>query len=390
MKSKFLSEKYWNSGATAMAQAATLTNQKELINLSLGDPDFITNNEIIEATMNDAKLGHTKYTKTNGDPELIDEIIKHYKNQYNFNIKSDELMCSVGACHGMYLALQTIIDDGDEVIIPEPYFTPYKEQLALVNAKMITLKTNGSDGFSINVDDLEALITDKTKAIVINSPNNPTGAFYNKELLIKISSIAIKYDLLILSDEVYDDFIYNDTFCPIASLDGMKDRTITMGSFSKSFAMTGWRIGYVIAPSYIIECMKNINEGICFTAPSVSQRAALHALRMRDKVQPSMIEEFKQRMFYSYERIQNIKLLHVEKPSSSIYLFVDIRGTNMTSFEFAKLLLEQKCVSVIPGNAFGDSGEGYIRIACTQGIDKLEIAFDRIDDFIANICKTLL
>lgn len=384
MENKFLSKKYWNSSATAMAQAATLTNEEELINLSLGDPDFITNSEIIEAAMNDAKLGHTKYTKTNGDPELIDEIIKHYKNKYSFNIDPSELMCSVGACHGMYLALQAIINDGDEVILPEPYFTPYKEQLALVNAKMITLKTYGDDGFSVNVDKLEALITNKTKAIILNSPNNPTGAFYDKELLEKISSIAIKYDLLILSDEVYDDFMYNDIFCPIASFNGMKERTITMGSFSKGFAMTGWRIGYVIAPSYIIDCMKNINEGICFTASSISQRAALHALRLRDKLQPSMVEKFKQRMFYSYERIKNIKGITVVKPSSSIYLFVDIRGTNMTSSEFTKLLLEKKYVSVIPGNAFGDSGEGYIRIACTQGIDKLKIAFDRIEEFISD------
>lgn len=382
MKNKFLSQKYWNKSATPMADAAALINMKELINLSLGDPDFITDSKIIEEAMNDAKCGHTKYTETSGDPELIAEIIRYYKDEYDFTAKPDELMMVVGACHGMYLALQAIIDNGDEVILPEPYFTPYKEQLSLAGAKMVSLQTYGSDDFSIDADKLESLITKKTKAIIINSPNNPTGAFYNKELLKKISYLAVKYDLLILSDEVYSDFVYDDAFCPIASLENMKERTITIGSFSKGFAMTGWRIGYVIAPSFIINCMKDINEGICFTAPSVSQRAALHALKMRYSIQPAMIEEFRQRMFYSYERISNIKGLHVQKPSSGIYIFVDIKDTGMTSSEFSKLLVIQKGVLVLPGNAFGASGEGYIRIACTQKIDKLRIAYDRIEEFL--------
>ena len=387
MKNKFLSKKYWENSSTAMAAAATLTNTKELINLSLGDPDFITDSNIIEEAMNDAKCGHTKYTQTNGDPELIDEIIKYYKDEFNFTVNTDELMMVVGACHGTYLALQAIIDDGDEVIVPEPFFTPYKQQLSLAGAKMVTLKACESHSFSIDIDKLESLITNKTKAILINSPNNPTGAFYNKDLLKKISFLASKYDLLILSDEVYSDFVYNDTFCPMASLENMKERTITLGSFSKGFAMTGWRIGYVIAPSFIINCMKDINEGICFTASSVSQRAALHALRLRKNIQPAMIEEFKERMFYSYERLKNIKGLHVQKPSSGFYIFVNIKDTGMTSSEFSKLLLEQEKILVLPGNAFGTSGEGYIRIACTQNINKLKIAYDKMQNFCNNIMQ---
>lgn len=382
MKKNYLSKKYWKSSSTAMAQAATLTNAAELINLSLGDPDFITDNKIIEGAMNDAKCGHTKYTKTNGDPELIDEIIKYYKDDFNFNINKDEIMTVVGACHGMYLALLAIIDNGDEVIVPEPYFTPYKEQLSLAGAKMVPLKTCESDSFSINADKLESLITNKTKAIIINSPNNPTGAFYNKDLLKKIRSIAFKYDLIIISDEVYSDFVYNNAFCPIASLENMKERTITLGSFSKGFAMTGWRIGYTIAPSYMINCMKDINEGICFTASSVSQRAALHALKLRKSIQPAMIEKFKERMFYSYKRIQNIKGLHVQRPSSGFYIFVNIKDTGMTSSEFSELLLKQEKVLVLPGNAFGAGGEGYIRIACTQNINMLKTAYDRIEEFL--------
>jgi aspartate/methionine/tyrosine aminotransferase len=383
MKHRFLAKKNWKSASTPMAEAATfLGKSNEVINLSIGDPDFITHDQIIEAAMKDAKLGHTKYTQTNGDPELIREIATYYKTDYNLELNSNEIMAVVGACHGMYLALETIIDDDDEIIVPEPYFTPYKEQIGLVKGKMVPLITLEEEGFNINPQKLEALINERTKAILINSPNNPTGAYFNKELLEEIAKLAIKHDLLVLSDEVYDAFIYEEKPVTIASISGMKERTILMGSFSKAFAMTGWRIGYVIAPDYIIACMKDINEGICFTAPSISQRAAIHALKTRHSIQPEMIAKFQERIFYCYDRINKIPALSVIKPKAGIYLFVNIKGTGYTSFEFTKLLMEKVKVAVIPGNAFGNSGEGYIRIACTVDVEKLKIAFDRIESLL--------
>ncbi len=291
-------------------------------------------------------------------------------------------MTVVGACHGMYLALEAVTDVEDEVIIHEPYFTPYKEQVDLVGCKPVMLKTLEEDDFNINIDRLKSVITKKTKAIILNSPNNPTGACFDRKLLEEISKVAIENDLIVISDEVYDAFTYEGEFCPIASIPGMKERTITIGSFSKGYAMTGWRIGHVIAPDFIVNCMKNINENICYSAPSVSQRAALHALRLRKKVQPEMIEEFKNRMFYSYERINGIHGLSVLPIKGGIYNFVNIKGTGMTSNEFAKMLAREVHVIVIPGTSFGESGEGYVRIACTVGIETLKEAFDRIENIL--------
>lgn len=380
MKYKFISKKYSNNMNTTMFDLSPeLKKNNDIIDLSIGTPDFITDKIIIEKAMEDAKNGHTKYTDPAGDPEFLRELIKFYKQEYNYNFNIGEVMAVVGACHGMYLVLESIINDGDEVIVHEPYFTPYKEQIKLVGGKAVILKTLEQDNFNINIDGLKSLINNRTKAIILNSPNNPTGAFFDRKLLEKISEIVIKNDLMVISDEVYDDFIYGEKFYPIAAMPGMKERTVTIGSFSKGYAMTGWRIGYVIAPVSIIDCIKNINENICYSAPSISQRAALHALRKRKQVQPKIIEEFRRRIFYSYKRINKIPGLSVLPPKGSIYHFVNIKKTGMTSVEFSAMLARRAKVIVIPGTAFGDSGEGYVRIACIVGIKKLKEAFDRIE-----------
>ncbi|MCH4199834.1 MAG: pyridoxal phosphate-dependent aminotransferase [Clostridium tyrobutyricum] len=387
MEHRFISKRYWKDVTTIMDDDLVKNlKHDDTINLSIGVPDFITPKEIIDRAMKDAENGHTKYTAPIGDPELIEEIVKFYSSEYNFNFEKNEVMTVVGACHGMYLALEAVTDVEDEVIIHEPYFTPYKEQVDLVGCKPVMLKTLEEDDFNINIDRLKSVITKKTKAIILNSPNNPTGACFDRELLGEISKVAIENDLIVISDEVYDAFTYEGEFCPIASIPGMKERTITIGSFSKGYAMTGWRIGHVIAPDFIVNCMKNINENICYSAPSVSQRAALHALRLRKKVQPEMIEEFKNRMFYSYERINGIHGLSVLPIKGGIYNFVNIKGTGMTSNEFAKMLAREVHVIVIPGTSFGKSGEGYVRIACTVGIETLKEAFDRIENILHKKC----
>lgn len=380
MSNKHLAQKYWNYGVTGFAKAAdSLNSYEDLINLSLGDPDIITDEEIIKAAMEDAKNGHTRYTEPKGDPELISEIVSYYKNTYDYVVKPEEVLITVGACHGMFLALESIINEGDEVIVHEPFFTPYKEQIALVGGKIILLKTVEEDNFNIDTNKLKALITDRTKAIIINTPNNPTGACFSRKVLLDISRIAKDKDILVISDEVYDSFSFEEPFIPVATLHDMRERTVTLGSFSKSYAMTGWRVGYAIGPKYIIDCMKNINEGVCYTAPSISQRAAIHALRGGDEARLRITNEFKNRMFYAYNRINSIPKLSVLKPKGSIYLFVNIKATGMTSAEFSNMLLKEAHVLVIPGDGFGKSGEGYVRIACTVGIEKLKDALDRIE-----------
>jgi len=380
IKHKFISKRYWNSIETPMAEVDELVKKyDDIINLSLGDHDFITNQKVIESAFKDAKAGHTKYTDALGQEELRNEIRNFYKEEYNYDIDIDEIMIVVGACHGMFLALEAILDDGDEVIVPEPYFTPYNNQITIARGKQVPLITTQDEDFNIDINRLRVLITNRTKAIIINTPNNPTGTVLRKEVLEGISKVAIENDLIVIADDVYGAFSYREPFIPITTIKDMKERTITVGSFSKDYAMTGWRIGFVLAPKNIIQCMRNINEGVCFSAPSISQRAAIHALRLKDSFQPTMVEEYRKRVYYSYERIKKIPNMSVMEPKGSFYMFINIKKTGLSSAEVSKRILEEAHVLTIPGKAFGESGEGFIRIACTVGIDKLKEAFDRIE-----------
>lgn len=380
MKNPYISKRYWQDKSTAMGKSGEMAKAfDDVINLSLGDPDLITDERIIDAAFADAKRGHTKYTDFRGDPELRAEIVKFYKEDYNMDVADEEVFVCTSGCEGMFLALQAILDDGDEVIIQAPYFTPYKQQIELARGVAIELTTLEEEDFQISIERLESLITEKTKAIIINSPSNPTGNCLTVETMEKIGQVAKKHDLLVIADDIYTAFSYQNPFVPFASLPGMKKRTITLNSFSKNFTMTGWRIGNIIAPAEIIRVIQQINENVVFTAPSISQRAALFALRHRKEIQPAMVEEYRKRMFYAAERINEIPKLSVANPpKGSFYLFVNIKETGLTSEEAAELFLREAHVLVLPGNAFGTCGEGYLRIACTVGVDTLKEAFDRI------------
>ncbi|MGN0711417.1 MAG: pyridoxal phosphate-dependent aminotransferase [Anaerovoracaceae bacterium] len=380
MKHRFIAKRYWKDQSTAMGQSDVLAKSfDDVINLSLGDPDLTTHELIIEKAFADAKAGHTKYTDFRGDPELRAEICKYYKEEYNMDVTDEEVFVCASACLGMYLTLEAIVDDGDEVILQAPYFTPYPQQVELARGIPVELPTYEEEDFQINVERLESLITERTKALVINSPSNPTGNCLTVETMEKIAEIAEKYDLVVISDDIYTSFSYQNPFVPFASLKGMRERTIILNSFSKNFTMTGWRVGNIIAPAYIIKTIQQINENVVFTAPSVSQRAAIHALRNRKIVQPEMVEEYKKRMFFAAEKINEVpKLSVIYPPKGSFYLFINIKASGLTSEEAADLILRQAHVLMLPGNAFGNCGEGYLRIACTVGIDKLGEAVERI------------
>ena len=380
MKHKFIAKRYWKDQSTAMGQSDVLAKSfDDVINLSLGDPDLITDDIIIEGAFKDAKAGHTKYTDFRGDPELRKEICRYYKEEYGMDVKDEEVFVSTSACLGMYLALEAILDDGDEVILQAPYFTPYPQQVELARGIPVELPTYEEEDFQIDTGRLESLINERTKAVVINSPSNPTGNCLTVETMEKIAAIAKKHDLIVISDDIYTSFSYQNPFVPIASLAGMKERTIVINSFSKNFTMTGWRIGNITAPDYIIRTIQQINENVVFTAPSISQRAAIYALRNRDVIQPPMIEEYRKRMFYAAERINEIpKLSVIYPPKGSFYLFMNIKESGLTSVEACDLILKEAHVLMLPGNAFGNCGEGYVRIACTVNVDTLKEAFDRI------------
>lgn len=381
MKHRFIAKRYWKDQSTAMGKSDEMAKSfNDVINLSLGDPDLITNRLIIDKSYEDARAGHTKYTDFRGDPELRAEICKYYREEYGMDVKDEEVFVCASACLGMYLSLEAIIDDGDEVILQAPYFTPYPQQVELARGIPIELPTYEEEDFQINIERLESLITERTKALVINSPSNPTGNCLTMETMQKIAEIAEKHDLIVIADDIYTAFSYQHPFLPFGSLSGMRERTIILNSFSKNFTMTGWRVGNVIAPDYIIKTIQQINENVVFTAPSISQRAAIHALRHRAEVQPPMVAEYKERMFYAAERINRIPHMHViYPPKGSFYLFINIKDTGLTSTEVADQILEQAHVLMLPGDAFGHCGEGYLRIACTVNVERLGEAFDRIE-----------
>ncbi len=380
MKHKFIAKRYWKDKSTPMGQVDELAkNYDDVINLSLGDPDLITHDIIIDNAFKDARQGHTKYTDFRGDPVLRKEIINYYREEYDLPVKDEEIFVAASGCLGMYLALEAILDDGDEVILQAPFFTPYPQQVELARGIPVSLNTYEEEDFQINIKRLESLITERTKALVINSPSNPTGNILSRQTLESIRDIAVKYDLIVISDDIYTSFSFNEPFIPIASIEGMKERTIIINSFSKNFTMTGWRIGNIIAPDYIIKVIQQINENVVFTAPSISQRGAIHALRNRNEIQPEMINEYKNRVFYAADRINRIPNMSVISPKGTFYLFVNIKKTGLSSIEASDAILKEAHVLTIPGIAFGDCGEGYVRIACTLGIDKLREAFDRIE-----------
>lgn len=379
LKHRFLAKRYWKDNSTALGDSVGLARSyPDLINLSIGDPDLTTDERIINAAFRDAIDGHTHYTDSFGDLELRSAIMDFYTEKYCYDVELGECMVTTSACHAMWLVMETILDDGDEVIIHEPYFTPYVQQIRLAGGISVPVVTREENAFQLDVADLEKAITERTKAIIINTPNNPTGTCFSRETLEAIAEVAREHDILIVSDDIYTAFSYAEPFIPMTTIEGMRDRTITIGSFSKDFCMTGWRIGYILAPEYIVKTVKNVNENNVFTAPSISQRAAIHALRMRSEVQPPIIEEYRKRTYYACERIGKLNNMTVLPPRGSLYLFVNIKGTGLSSAEVTRRLLEEAHVLVVPGNAFGESGEGYLRLALTVSVEKLEEAFDRI------------
>lgn len=380
MKHRFIAKRYWKDQSTAMGKSDEMAKSfNDVINLSLGDPDLTTHELIIEKAFEDARKGHTKYTDFRGDPEMRAEVCKYYREEYGMEVRDEEVFVVASGCLGMYLALEAILDDGDEVILQSPFFTPYPQQVELARGVPVELPTLEEEDWQVNPQRLESLITERTKAIVINTPSNPTGSCLTVETMKKIAEIAERYDLIVIADDIYTAFSYENPFVPFASLPGMRERTIILNSFSKNFTMTGWRIGQIIAPDYIIRTIQQINENVVFTAPSISQRAAIYALRFRDQIQPDMVEEYRKRAFYAAERINQIPHMHViYPPKGSFYLFINIKETGLSSAACTDRILEQAHVLMLPGSAFGRCGEGYVRIACTVEIEKLREAFDRI------------
>ena len=380
MQHKHIAKRLWAEGAGLALDAEALKRFDNVIDLSIGDTDFITDARIIDAAFQDARAGYTKYGDPHGDPELIDAVRGYYLAEYGMQVAADEVFVTASSCMGMELALLSILNPGDEVLVFSPYFTPYKAQIELAGGVFAEVPTYEADGYAIREDAIRARLTDRTRAVIFNNPVNPTGVAYGMDTLELIARIAKERDLIVLADEIYTHYMFEgDRFTPLMTLPGMRERTVTLNSFSKNFMMTGWRIGYVVAAKHFTHAMQSVNNNMVYCSPSVSQRAALHALKLRDEIGSVYIDEYRRRVYYASDRVNALPYLSVLKPKGTFYLFPNCTKTGLSSKEFCAALFERAHVLVAPGNAFGSTGEGHFRIACTVGTDILKEAFDRME-----------
>ncbi|WP_416151736.1 aminotransferase [Salipaludibacillus sp. HK11] len=361
------------------------SSMENIISLGVGEPDYSTPWNVREASIHSLERGITSYTANAGLLELR-EAISHYL-QKRFEIMydpKDEVVVTVGASEGIDLALRAILNPGDEVLIAEPCFVSYAPLVSLIGGIPVAVPTSIETNFEVDAAEVEARITDKTKAIMLSFPNNPTGAVMGKEGLSKIARVVINHNLIVISDEIYAELSYDEDHVSVPFLDGMWERTILISGFSKAFAMTGWRIGYVAAPEPYAKAMLKIHQYAMMCASTMAQYAALEAITNGHEGMEEMIINYRQRRNYFVKSLREIGLT-CHTPGGAFYAFPSIKQTNLTSEQFAeRLLLEQK-VAVVPGQVFGEGGEGHIRCSYAASMKQLEEAVDRIDSFLKKL-----
>ena len=355
---------------------------KDVISLGIGEPDFDTPEHIKEYAKEALDKGYTHYGPNAGLPMLREAIARKLKKQNGIEADpKSEIMVLVGANQAFLMGLATFLKDGEEVLIPSPMFVSYAPAVILAGGKPVEVPTYEENEFRLSVDDLEKHVTDKTRALIINTPNNPTGAVLTRKDLEEIADFAVEHNLIVLSDEVYEHFVYDGVKNhSIASLDGMFERTITINGFSKTFAMTGWRLGFVAAPSWIIEKMTRFQMYNATCPVTFVQYAAAKALEDERswKAVEEMRKEYDRRRNLVWKRLNEMGLPTV-KPKGAFYIFPRIKDTGITDKEFSELMLKEAKVAVVPGSAFGKAGEGYIRISYATAYEKLEEAMDRME-----------
>lgn len=362
-----------------------VSEMPDAISLGVGEPDFDTPWHVREEGIYTLEKGKTFYTSNSGLMELREEICKYYTRKFHATYHpAKECVITVGGSEGIDIALRAMLDPGDEVIIPEPCYVSYLPCVQLTGGVPVQLPLQAKNEFRLTPEELEGAITEKTKVVILPFPNNPTGAIMEREDLEKIAKVILEHDLYVLSDEIYAELSYKDKHVSIASLPGMRDRTIIINGFSKAYAMTGWRIGYALAPEVICEQMLKIHQFAIMCAPTNSQYAAVDAVRNGDKDIEVMVQAYDQRRKFLMKTFQEMGIECFE-PFGAFYTFPSIQKFGMTSEEFATRLLEEEKVAVVPGTAFGDCGEGFLRISYAYSIEELKEAFRRIKHFIDNL-----
>ncbi|MCZ8522708.1 MULTISPECIES: aminotransferase class I/II-fold pyridoxal phosphate-dependent enzyme [Paenibacillus] len=361
---------------------------KDIISLGVGEPDFVTPRLIRDAACQSLAKGETMYTSNAGLLELREEIAAHLHQSYGVMYEPrDELLITVGTSEALDLALRAIVCPGDEILIPEPCYVSYASCTLMAGGVPVPIRLTAEQEFKLSAEQVEAAITPRTKAIIINYPSNPTGAIMTREELERIASVVRRHGLIVLSDEVYDKLVYEGTHTCFSSLPGMKEHTILLNGFSKGYAMTGWRLGYVCGNREAVAAMTKIHQYTMLCAPITAQKAAIDALRRGQEDIAVMVESYNQRRRLVLKELADIGLPCFE-PKGAFYLFPSIKHTGFTSEEFAERLLKEAHVAVVPGNALGASGEGHIRISYASSVENLLTALERIGKFMTASSKS--
>lgn len=385
--SKFLNDNIQFIKPSGIRKFFDIANEMDdVISLSIGEPDFQTPWHIRDEGIDSLKKGKTWYSPNRGFSDLLKEICHYYKRRFNitYDYKTQTLV-TVGGSEGIDLAFRSIVQNGDEVIIPQPSFVCYEPLTVMAGGTPVIINTKNEDNFRLRADDLRAAITDKTKLLVLPFPNNPTGAIMERHDLEEIAKVVIENDLMVLSDEIYSELTYGSRkHVSIASIDGMYERTIVINGFSKSYAMTGWRLGYVLGPEQIISQMTKLHQYGIMSAPTTAQYAAIEALRNGDNDVTHMRDEYDMRRRLVVDAFNAMGLSCFE-PLGAFYVFPCIKSTGLSSEEFCTRLIMDKHVAVVPGTAFGKSGEGFVRVSYSYSITHLKTALERIKEFLEEI-----
>ena len=362
-----------------------LTTMDDVISLGVGEPDFVTPWRIREAAIYSIEKGYTMYTSNYGLMELRQEISGYMSKRAGLSYDpANQVLVTVGVSQALDLAMRAILDPGDEVIIPEPTYVSYMPCVTLAGGVPVTVPTHMENGFRVRPEDIEARVTGRTKAILIGYPNNPTGAVMSRQELDEIADIARRRDLIVVSDEIYERLVYGTEHTCFASLPDMAERTIHLSGFSKSYAMTGWRIGYACSRPEIIEAMMKVHQYTMMCAPIQGQMAAIEALRSGDRAVEETREEYNRRRHLMVRGLNRLGLSCLE-PQGAFYTFPSIKSLDMSSEEFAERLLMEEKVALVPGSAFGPSGEGHVRCCYAVATDEIEEALVRIGRFVGRI-----
>lgn len=357
----------------------------DVISLGVGEPDFDTPWHIREEGIYALQKGRTFYTSNSGLPELREEICKNIKRKYDLDYNSkNEVVVTIGGSEAIDIALRTLIDPGDEIVYPEPCFVSYQPCILLSDGVPVPIELSAETEFRLTPEKLESAITEKTKALLISYPSNPTGAIMERADLEKIADVVRRHDIMVITDEIYSELSYKDRHVSIANMPGMQERTILINGFSKAYAMTGWRLGYALAPARIMEYMLKIHQFAIMSAPTISQYAAVSALRDGDKDIEMMKESYDQRRRFLMETFREMGLPCFE-PYGAFYVFPDISEFGMNSEEFCTALLKAENVAVVPGSAFGECGDRHVRISYAYSVDTLKEAMKRLSRFVQEL-----